>query len=286
MNSLMHLLTRYAAADRLRVDAREWLLFLELDPTRASEVLAHLAILAAEDTGIAFTTAAADALRCGAERGNTPRTADPAVVSVTSLGKRLAHAHHRAAGIWSTRLLPQLVQACVLTPTPDPAPHLHGWQIGTVWLPGSATRYPAQTTTRHRHVQRHVRVSLATCQRLAADLAAGRGWQPDPPLIVADNDRPALLIGADDLDTAWARDADVAVTDTAARVTFPEHWPWQTDTAPARLAAARAHVQPARPRPLRLTVRPGPHAGTDRAPTQLPPTRHEHGGGSPFGSTT
>jgi hypothetical protein len=286
MNSLMNLLARYAAADRLRVDAREWLLFLELDPTRAAEVLRHLTILAAEDTAIVFTAAAADALRAAAGRGATPGGADPAVASLHGVGHRLAQAHQRAATIWSTQLLPQLVQACVLTPSTGPDRPPECWQPATVSLPESTAWYPAQVATRrHRGSHRQVRVTLSTCRRVAGDLATSGRWQPDPPLIVVDDDRPALLIGVDDLDTAWARDADVTVTDTAGRVTLPTHWPWRTSTTSARPPLLPAHPRPtaARRPPIRITTRPGHHAANHQPPCG---PASDHGTGSTYGSTT
>jgi hypothetical protein len=263
MNTLMNLLARHAASHRLHVDAREWLLFLELDPTRAANVLQHLAILAAEDTGIASAYAAGDALRSAAQRANTPAGVDAAaVIRLDALGQRLSQARDRADTVWTSHLLPQLVQACVLTNRAAGRPP-RSWLPGTAALPAGESRYPAQIASRrHRNSRRYVRLTMSTCQQLAADVTFA-GWPPPRPLIVMDDDRPVLLIGADDLDTAWARDADVAATDRHGRVVMPVDWPWHTTTAHAAVVTPTVrrhrHAIEFRRRPARLRhpVRPG-----------------------------
>jgi hypothetical protein len=260
MNPLTDLLSRYAAHDQLCVDAREWLLLLELDPIRAADTMRQLAILAAEDTIIATTNIALDALHAGRQRGDTSRPAneaDAAAASLHRLSDAVAGARQRAAAIWTGQLVPDLVQACVLTPAPAPLAEPRRWTHTVVGLPGCDTRYPAQIAAgRSRTATPTTRVQLATCARIADDLANDAPWQPERPLVVMDADRPAHVLGTSDLETAWARDSCVAVADPAGWVTFAPSWPWRshatnlrphttTRTAHARNRPTAAPTQPA-----------------------------------------
>jgi hypothetical protein len=246
MNPLTDLLARFADQQQLRVDAREWLLLLELDPILAADTLRQLAILNAEDSIIATTTTALDALHAATLRGDAHRQGGDAEQAATSLhrfGDTVTAARQRAAVIWTGRLVPHLVQACVLTPAPahgEPAPPRR-WTHTVVALPGCETRYPAQVAAgRSRTPTSVTRLQLATCAAVADDLATNQQWQPDRPLIVMDTDRPALVLGATDLETAWARDGLVAVTDPAGWVTVTPDWPWRSHTA-----SIRPHPRPA-----------------------------------------
>jgi hypothetical protein len=142
--------------------------------------------------------------------------------------------------VWTEQLVPQLMQACVLTLAPARPPQPRHWTAAVVGLPGSSARYPARVDNRrHRGPAPLTRAQLSTCARIAEDIATNRVWRPARPLIVMDTDRPALVLGAVDLETAWARDGVVAVADPAGWVTFTPDWPWHTQAT-----AIRPHPHP------------------------------------------
>ena len=84
MNQLLDLINRYAAPAGYRVNPREWLMLLELDPDTAARTINHLAILAAED----------DALRI-AGHGQAALTAAHAHNSATATAATAAPRRHR-----------------------------------------------------------------------------------------------------------------------------------------------------------------------------------------------
>ena len=96
------------------------------------------------------------------------------------------------------------------------------WTAGTVTLGDVGGRYPALIATRRRRAGRPiVRLDADTCRRIATDLATtcgGDSHRSDltrlaPATILVDADRPILVLGADDLEQAWRRGAELVHAD-------------------------------------------------------------------------
>jgi hypothetical protein len=242
MNQFRDLLARYADTDGLRVDTREWLMLLELDPATAARVMTHLAVLAAEDLTLTLAAQAQAALDDAAGRADACATAhDAARSDIAGYAARITAARDRALAIWADTIRPLLTDLDVLHPAATTrvvrAPRT--WTDGWVKLPGVGSAYPASIATRRRHTGYPiVRFDRHTCERIAADLAAAQAADPRrhgpahllPAAILADADTVVLTVGADSLEDAWTADATVLIPD--ADGLYPlgaRRWPWQID---------------------------------------------------------
>jgi hypothetical protein len=256
MNTFHDLLTRYGTARGMRVDDREWLMLLELDPARAARVMSHLAVLAAEDTALRIAAEALDTLRAAGDRADATGSAGVrATAGIATFTERVAAARARAWHCWSEVLVPPLTDAGVLravTRCTGVARPPRSWTTGAVRLPDSAIVYPAWIATRRRVAGVPViRLDADTCQCLAADLRKSRFAVP--ATILVDRDRPLVVLGADDLEHAWSLDAALIHADTDGCFTLSgDGWPWRPDPGPAGIEAsrnggARHSSDPARP---------------------------------------
>jgi hypothetical protein len=244
MNTFHDLLDRYANPDGLRVDAREWLMLLELDPHTAVKAMTHLAILAAEDLTLQFAARAHAALAAAGTRADACPTATAAAqADLTAFADRITAARGRAFTIWTERIRPLLLDVGVLVQATTAAVSCppRTWVNGWVRLPGIGDRaYPASIATRRRHTGYPiVRFDRTTCDQIAADISAARTADPHrygaanllPPAILTDADQSVLTIGADTVEQAWARDASVLCPDPDGLYLLgARRWPWQIDT--------------------------------------------------------
>ncbi len=267
MNNLHDLLSRYATADGFTVHQREWLMLLEVDPTRAAQALTHLAILAAEDLALGYAADALDAVPAASHRADaSPAVSHTAAAQIATFHERMTTARSTAATVWTDVIVPLLVDADVLQPAPQPTVSPRPprtWTTDTVRLPDSPRRYPAQVAARrHRNGRPIARFDADTCRRLAADTVG----QPLPPLILVDRDRPTLVLGARDLEHAWRVGARLVHPDPDGLYHLGDDWPITLDQPASHCVTSRppcryrrAAAQPATTPPtmtLPTTTRP------------------------------
>jgi hypothetical protein len=249
MNTFHDLLQNYATRSGLRVDAREWLMLLELDPRTAATAMTQLAILAAEDLTVTLTEQAAAAITTAALRTDTRAEAGldaaAAWADLTAFTRRIETARMRAWTIWTDTVVPLLTAACVLLEAPAVTVRRppHRSAAGWVRLPGVGSGYPAQVAVRRRHTGYPVvRFDLDTCRRIAADITTARNTDPNqhgpahllPAAVLIDGDQPVLTVGADTTERAWRTGAAVLLPDTDGRYALgSRHWPWQLDVSAA-----------------------------------------------------
>lgn len=241
MNHLVDLINRYAASSGLRVDIREWLMLLELDPDTAARVVTHLAVLAAEDDALRIAghggTALTAAHRPIGPDNDTDGLARRQLAGFTA---RLTSANDRAWTAWNQILIPLLRDACVLTDTPSRVgvPIARRWIDTTVRLPGLPTTYPAQVAQRRQHrCAPIVRFTLEVCRAIAADIDTHDPHQHLHlrPAVLVDHDEAIVVAAADSLDTAWAADAAVLQPDSDGRWPLGSRtWPWSHTVEPPR----------------------------------------------------
>ena len=250
MNALHDLLHRYAAADGYTVNDREWLMLLEIDPIRAAHAITHLAILAAEDLALRYATEALDAIIAASRRADASASAShTAAAEIAAFTERITAARSRTAAIWTGTVVALLRDADILHAAARPAaPHCppRTWADTTVRLPGTDRTYPARVATRRRRCgQPIVGFDTDTCRRIATDLGhhPATGSASRPPLILADRDRPILVLGAADLEDAWQAGARIVHPDRDGFYHLGDAWAFPL--APRRTAPRR--TSPARP---------------------------------------
>ena len=252
MNQLIDLINRYATPAGYRVNPREWLMLLELDPDTAARTINHLAILAAADDALRIAGHGHAALAAAhANNAHTDDNGEAGAAStpgaLTGFTARMTSATDRAWTAWHQIFIPLLHDACVLTDTPPaPVPVLTGrrWADTHLHLAGLNAAYPGQIAARRHHTAAPiVRFTLDVCRRIAADIhAQDRHHHLGlPPVVLVDADQPVLVAAADDLDAAWRGNAAILLPDRDG--CWPlgsRQWPWHADAAAATAGPRRA----------------------------------------------
>ena len=241
MNQLLDLINRYVAPAGYRVNPREWLMLLELDPDTAARTINHLAILTAEDDALRIAAHGQAALTTAHHHNSHSDGGDcgavPAPAALAAFTGRMTSASDRAWTAWHQILIPQLRDACVLTDTPPAPPTLTNrrWADTRLRLADLDAAYPGQIAARRQHSAAPiVRFTLDVCRRIAADLHTH-----DPhdhlgllPVVLVDADQPVLVTAADDLDAAWRGNATILLPDRDGWWPLgSRQWPWRTDSA-------------------------------------------------------
>jgi hypothetical protein len=249
MNELIDLINRYAAPAGYRVNPREWLMLLELDPDTAARTINHLAILTAEDAALRIAghgqaaLTAAHSQNTHNDGGDCGAVSAPAPLAVFT--GRMNSASDRAWTAWHQIFIPQLRDACVLTDTPPAPPTLTSrrWVDTRLRLAGLDAAYPGQIAARRQHPAAPiVRFTLDVCRTIAADIGA---HDPHhhlglPPAVLVDGDRPVLVAAADDLDAAWRRNATILQPDPDGWWPLgSRQWPWHAE--PTAMVAQPRH---------------------------------------------
>jgi hypothetical protein len=250
MNQLLDLINRYAAPAGYRVNPREWLMLLELDPDTAARTINHLAILTAEDDALRIAAHGQAALTTAHHHNSHSDGGDcgavPAPAALAAFTGRMTSASDRAWTAWHQILIPQLRDACVLTDTPPAPPTLTNrrWADTRLRLADLDAAYPGQIAARRQHSAAPiVRFTLDVCRRIAADIHA---HDPHhhlglPPVVLADADQPILVAAANDLDAAWRDNATILQPDRDG--CWPlgsRQWPWHADAAAVTAEPRRA----------------------------------------------
>ena len=245
MNQLLDLINRYAAPAGCRVNPREWLMLLELDPDTAARTINHLAILTAEDVGLrvvghghaALTAARAHAHDSSDGDESSGSGPAPVPVALAAFTGRMTSASDRAWTAWHQILIPMLRDACVLTDTPPVPPTLtdRRWADTRLRLAGLDAAYPGQIAARRQHAAAPiVRFTLDVCRAIGADIHARDPHHHLglPPVVLVDADQPVLVAAAGDLDAAWHGNATVLLPDPDGWWPLGSHqWPWHADSA-------------------------------------------------------
>jgi hypothetical protein len=235
MNQLIDLINRYAAPAGYRINPREWLMLLELDPDTAACTINHLAILTAEDDALRIVghgQAALTAARTHSVGGDCGAVLAPA--DLAAFTGRMTSASDRAWTAWHQILIPQLRDACVLTDTPLAPPTLTNrrWTDTRLRLAGLDVDYPGQVAARRQHATAPiVRFTLDVCRRIAADIHAHDAHHHLglSPVVLVDGDQPVLVTAADDLDAAWRGNATILLPDPDGWWPLgSRQWPWRT----------------------------------------------------------
>jgi hypothetical protein len=252
MNPLIDLINRYAAPAGYRVNPREWLMLLELDPDTAAGTISQLAILDAEDAALRIADHGHAALTAAYAHSNNTRANDasspddaarvPTPAALTAFTARMTSASDRAFTAWHQVLIPLLRDACVLTDTPPARPALAGrrWAESRLRLAGLDATYPGQIAARRPHATAPiVRFTLDVCRAIAADLNA---HDPHhhlglPPVVLIDADQPVLVVAADNLDAAWHSNATTVQPDPDGWWPLgSRQWPWHAGPTTAPVA--------------------------------------------------
>jgi len=249
MNQLIDLINRYAAPAGYRVNTREWLMLLELDPDTAARTINQLAILTAEDHALRIAGHGQAALAAARTHNTHSDGDDRGAVStpaaLAAFTARMTSASDRAFTAWHQILIPQLRDACVLTDTPPTPPTITNrrWAHTRLRLDGLDAAYPGQIAARRQHATTPiVRFSLDVCRTIATDIHAH-----DPqhhlglsPIVLVDADQPLLITAAEDLDAAWRGNATILLPDPDGWWPLgSRQWPWHaaptaTITEPGR----------------------------------------------------
>ena len=235
MNQLIDLINRYAAPAGYRVNPREWLMLLELDPDTAARTINHLAILAAEDDALRIAGhghAALTAAHTNDDNNGGDSGTASAPAALTGFTARMTSASDRAWTAWHQILIPLLRDACVLTDTPPAPAPLAGrrWADTRLRLPGLDATYPGQVAARRQHTTAPiVRFTLDVCRAIAADIHAHDADHHLglPPVVLVDADRPIVVAAASDLDAAWRDNASILQPDPDGWWPLgSRQWPW------------------------------------------------------------
>ena len=250
MNQLLDLINRYAAPAGYRVNPREWLMLLELDPDTAGRTINHLAILTAEDDALRIVGHGRAALAGahahsgnadsddGGDSGDSGGNGEIEIAvppaALTGFTARMTSASDRAFTAWHQILVPLLRDACVLTDAPPASPALTNrrWADTRLRLAGLDAAYPGQVAARRQHAMAPiVRFTLSVCRTIAADIHAQDTHHHLglPPVVLVDADQPVLVIAASDADAAWRGNASILLPDRDGWWPLgSRQWPWRT----------------------------------------------------------